>query len=418
VAQTNPALTVELFDGELQTTKEICSSLDADLVGISCNILTYRSALEIASAAAERGCRVVLGGPHATALPFEILQNRSFVDTVVVGDGELALSELSRGTSYDAVPNLVYRRGASIVKNDEKLLDENTLPHPTYLNLPLERYFSTYVERYGQFKPFRRSLAIYSRKGCIWRDATKGGCVFCMIPHFGVRQKTPERMWEEITFLQRTHGVDFFWEVCDTFTEDSRWLRRFVDLKPRNSGFRFHIYGRSSNISRQMTEMLQELGVYEVFLGVESGDDAMLVAANKGYTADQSRRAVELLAEKNIQVVISFVLGLPGETSASLQTTVDFARELQMFGNIVETSCSVMLPLPGSTAFKRMLAQPQLSSRHMGDLLDLERLKQDWLQNFSRVSMSEVTHALRIITTCFPINNSFSQLELRSALTC
>ena len=112
------------------------------------------------------------------------------------------------------------------------------------------------------------------------------------------------------------------------------------------------------------------------------------------------------------------MLGLPGETSASLQRAIDFARELQMFGNIVETSCSVMLPLPGSAAFKRMLAQPQLSSRHMGDLLDLERLKQDWLQNFTHVSMSEVTDALRLITTSFPINNSFSQLDLRSALTC
>jgi radical SAM superfamily enzyme YgiQ (UPF0313 family) len=414
----SPQLNIELLDGELCDLTALCRKISARIVGISCNVMTYGSALVLAKAASEAGARVILGGPYPSSMPAAILKNRAFVDAVVVGDGEMALHDYVLGKPYRDIPNLCYRGPFGVIENPQATMDLETLPLPNYLNLPLDAYFQNFEQRYGAFKPFTRSLPIYSRKGCVWRDASRGGCVFCMIPHRGVRYKSPGRCWAEIEFLERECGVNFFWEVCDTFTENSHWIDDFVAAKPARSCARFHVYARANNISRHMARQLKRLGVYEVFIGAESGDDGLLVAANKGTTTDQVRKAVELLAEQDIQVILSFVLGLPGETPQTLRKTVDFARELYCYGNIVETSTSLLLPIPGSTAFENLIAMPGMARKYAGDQLDLEELKRDWIRCFTRTHPSELQQALAETWRMFPLNNTFWQRNAASAPMC
>lgn len=414
----NPDAEIELLDGEIMSSEEICRRVDAEIVGISCNVMTYKSALDIAEAASAKGCRVLLGGPYPSAFSERILKRRPCVDAVVVGDGEAALQAYVGGSPYQSIPNLCYRHGLEVVENPQQGLALDDLPFPDYMNLPLDFYFQRFVGRYSAFKPFEKSLAIYSRRGCIWRDRSHGGCVFCMIPHAGLRYKSVERLWAEIRHFRERSGVNHFWEVSDTFTENSRWLDEFVALKPHDLDVSFNVYGRTSNISLQMARQLRELQVYEVFLGIESGDDNLLALANKGTTVGQSLRAVEHLAACGMKVVASFVLGLPGETTRSLQKTMALARELLSFGNIVETSCSIMLPIPGSRAFSMLTAQPDMRSKYSGDLLDLEELKHDWIMRFTQTGPDELECALRETMTLFPLNDSFSQPAARSAPMC
>jgi radical SAM superfamily enzyme YgiQ (UPF0313 family) len=167
-----------------------------------------------------------------------------------------------------------------------------------------------------------------------------------------------------------------------------------------------------------MAGQLKRLGVYEVFIGAESGDDRLLAAANKGTTTDQVRKAVELLAEQDIQVILSFVLGLPGETPETLRKTTDFARELYNHGNIVETSTSIMLPIPGSAAFDRLIAMPGMARKHAADRLDLEELKRDWIGSFTRTRPEELQQALSETWRMFPLNNTFWQRGAVSAPQC
>ena len=60
-----------------------------DVVGISMISVKYRSGLMLAKIAKELGVkRVIVGGPHATLLPNEVLKSE-YVDSVVVGEGEV-----------------------------------------------------------------------------------------------------------------------------------------------------------------------------------------------------------------------------------------------------------------------------------------------------------------------------------------
>src|ERR1017187_1210622 len=186
----SPNLDIELLDGEIHGLDDICKRINAKAVGISCNIMTYESALVVARIAADAGARVILGGPYPSSRPSAILRGQSYIDAVVVGDGEAALLDYVSGKPYPDIPNLCYRGPFGIVENFQVTMDLDALPLPDYRGLPLARYFQNFEQRYAEFKPFRKSLPIYSRKGCVWRDASRGGCVFCMIPHRGVRYKS------------------------------------------------------------------------------------------------------------------------------------------------------------------------------------------------------------------------------------
>jgi len=414
----DPTPEVELIDGELIGIADICSRLDADVVGISCNIMTYGPALDIAKAAAAKGSKVILGGPFPTSMPKTILKNRSYVDAVVVGDGEVALSEYLRGVPPSSIANLCFREGKEIIQNDESIVSFDGLPLPTYLNLPLQQYFQNYGHRYAEYKPFRGSLAIYSRKGCIWRNASNGGCVFCMIPHKGIRYKKPKALWDEIVFFRQACGVNFFWEVSDTFTENSRWIEEFVQTMPAGLDVAFSVYARASNISERLARQLRELSVYEVFIGAESGDDEILRRMKKGITVEQTRHAVRILSTEGIKIILSFVFGLPGETSGSIQRTVNLAHELSQWPGVVETSSSILLPIPGSTAFDMLMTIPGMAAKHGCDLLDLDGLKLDWIKYFTDTSPDELEFALHQTLEMFPLNSTFSQKQTQSAPMC
>src|SRR3990172_3643821 len=104
-AQCNE-VAVEIIDGELHSVENILTQLDAEVVGISCNSLTYESALKIAQRAKELGAIVALGGAHPTFTGREIIGNRPCIDVAVYGDGELALLGLVQGKAFAEIPNL------------------------------------------------------------------------------------------------------------------------------------------------------------------------------------------------------------------------------------------------------------------------------------------------------------------------
>src|SRR5262249_24825027 len=91
-----PQLTMPLLAGctpdhwEVSHTDEIVQRVDfdrrVDLVGITANTPAAPHAYFLAREFRRRGVPVVIGGPHATLLPEEVVEH---ADAVVIGEGEL-----------------------------------------------------------------------------------------------------------------------------------------------------------------------------------------------------------------------------------------------------------------------------------------------------------------------------------------
>ena len=86
---------------------------------------------------------------------------------------------------------------------------------------------------------------------------------------------------------------------------------------------------RPDYINPTVLRLLKEHGVRLVELGVQSLDDRVLQAAERGHTAAQVPQAVALLREAGFQVGIQLMVGLPRQTRTSMAATVEQVCRLQ-----------------------------------------------------------------------------------------
>jgi radical SAM superfamily enzyme YgiQ (UPF0313 family) len=311
VARRVPQTTIEILDGEVMPVDSLLARIGADVVGISANTVTYDQALRIARVAKQGGATVVLGGNHATFAGDLVIRNQRDIDFVVQGDGEEPLLGLVRGDRPEKIPNLWYRSAAAGPQFSFVAPQPVRVTLPDYGAIDLQPYFSAFRSMYPD-KPFRRGFVLYSAKGCQWRDKTKGGCVFCAIQNPGFQIKSPAEFWDEVLFHQEAYDADFFWDVSDTFTMQRDWIFELARTRPASVGAGLHVYARSSDIDERLAAALAAVGVYEVFIGIESGDNSVLKATKKGTSAAVNRRAIRILDQQGLRLTLSVVLGLPG----------------------------------------------------------------------------------------------------------
>jgi len=88
-------------------------------------------------------------------------------------------------------------------------------------------------------------------------------------------------------------------------------------------------------------------GYQAVFFGIESVTQKVLDAAKKGFTLNQAKKAIKLVAEAGIQPQLSFIIGLPKETKRSALNVLNFLRKVPW--HVV--SLHVITPYPGTEIF-------------------------------------------------------------------
>jgi p-methyltransferase len=86
-------------------------------------------------------------------------------------------------------------------------------------------------------------------------------------------------------------------------------------------GLTWRAFVRADAIDEQAAALMAESGCRECLLGIESGDPTVLANMRKMLDPEKARRAVELLDSHGIGTQCTFVVGFPGECSASIERT-------------------------------------------------------------------------------------------------
>jgi anaerobic magnesium-protoporphyrin IX monomethyl ester cyclase len=86
---------------------------------------------------------------------------------------------------------------------------------------------------------------------------------------------------------------------------------------------------RGDLLDAELTDAMAEAGCHRVLVGVESGDDAILEATGKNESLSQIRRGIGNCHRNGLDVIATFIVGLPGETPESVAKTARLARELK-----------------------------------------------------------------------------------------
>ncbi len=330
-----------------------------DVVGISTLTANLYRGYEMAKVIKEIDdkIKIVMGGPHVSFTPEESLRECPYVDVIVRGEGEITLSELlkeleKKKPDLKSVQGITWRtQDGKIVSNPPRTLieDLDKLPFPAYDLLPMNRYRANKKVITG---------SMITSRGCPF------GCIFCSSSKLmgkRWRGRSPENVVEEMELLIKKYGVNEIEFLDDTFTFNKERAIKIANLI-RKRGLEI-AWGCSSRVDTFDDEIAKELkkgGCYRIYMGIESGSQKILKILNKGITLEKAKKAVSIAKAHGLEVIGSFIIGVPGETKEDIISTIRFAKKL----GIDYAQFTLLTPYPGTFIYQYALKNNLLLTKN------------------------------------------------------
>ena len=324
------------------------SSFEPDVVGITSMTPTIKSTLMSAYAAKEACPAAVtaLGGPHATFMDRQILEQEAAVDVVVRGEGEQTLLEMAKNIAHSKslhkVEGITIRHGDQIIQTPNRAFIQNLddLPYPAYDYFQLDKY-----RLYGKL-----FLPIITSRGCPFQ------CSFCTTSRIlgkEYRARSPKNIVDELEFLKNKYGADAFTFYDDTLTLDKNRMFKICEgIKTRKINLPWDCQTRVDQVSKEVLAEMRETKCQQVFFGVESGCQEILDAVKKRTTVKQNAKAIKLAKDAGLFVAISVMVGYPGENKDMLKQTIGFIHETEPD----DVYLCIATPYPG-TELRRLVKE-------------------------------------------------------------
>ena len=321
--------TVDIFDSTFAERRRLTERFASETgtVGIYTTLMTRRSVLEIVRAAKRYGWCVILGGPESANYAAEYLE--SGADAIVIGEGELTLSELLPALArlgvhrLHDVPGVAFRDEAgAVVRTREraKLKDLDTLPLPDREAIDHGLYLNAWKTHHGA-----SSINLITARGCPYR------CNWCSHAVYGYthRRRSPASVAGEMQAIVDRYDPDQVWYADDVFTISHPWLAEYgAELERRGIHKPFETITRADRLqSETAVEQLRKLGCYRIWIGSESGSQKILDEMERGVTVEQVRRSTKLAQAHGIQVGMFLMWGYEGEEIEDIAATVDHVKQ-------------------------------------------------------------------------------------------
>jgi len=316
------------------------------IVGMTIHTPAYVERVRLAKLIRERlpNALLIAGGHHPYAEPEKLLQNSDF-DVCVIGEGEMTLLEIAQHIIKDSgqrasdwlrnIRGVVYKQENKVVRTQLRLpvADLDSLPFPAHHLLGLENYAPH--PNLGI-----KSIGILTYRGCPMQ------CAFCLNPQgHRVRRRSPAKVVDEMALVMeefKIHGFNFYDNLFGlnrrhTLAVCEEILNRKLDVV-------WECWTAGDLIDAELAEKMKAAGCIHVGFGAESGDDEVLVKAQRGFTTAQHYAGTRALNAVGLKVSAFFMIGLPGESETSIQRTVEFAEQC----GASEVYLSVHRPYPGT----------------------------------------------------------------------
>lgn len=395
---------VRVLDMEIDDTplESVINDWQPDIFGITANTPQIKAAWT--TAARIKSCSdrpVVIGGAHATIMPDETLEIGS-VDIVVRGEGEetwdVLCSVVALGGSMEKVRGISYRQSdGTIVHNENRppIAIMDTLPVPAYHLFRMDSYTSLQPTLDGGSGPVR-SFSIMTSRGCPYR------CTYCSQSIFPAkwRPRSPDHVITEWEHLVKDLGATEIGILDDSFNIDRKRALAICDGIIENKLNRVPwllINGMRANLADlELLQRMKDAGCKRVAFGVESGSQKILDSIEKNLTLDQIRTAFQNARKVGLETIGFFMIGLPGDTEATMEETIRFAIELDP----LVANFSMTTPFPGTSLYETVKAHGHLlmngwedyvffegKARYELDSMTAELAERKWHEAYRRFYM-------------------------------
>ncbi len=289
-----------------------------------------------------KNIKIYVGGP-VSAYPSIILKELN-VDGVILGEGELTITDIIKGSSDE---------GLAYLENDEIVINPNR-------KLPdLESEDILIPKDIGSQNIRGANIYLETHRGCL------GHCTFCQVPKFfgrNIRSKPLEVIIDQVKKLKKygvkkvavSGGTGSLYNFKKKLNKDM-----FLDLIEKLSS----ILGKNNlsipdmrvdYVDEDILNGIRDYTIGWVFYGIESGSDKILKDMKKGVSVEKNLNAIKLCRDCNVKVGGSFIVGYPTETETDYLLTKDFIVDAELDSVFV----SIAEPIPTTELCDLVLKTP------------------------------------------------------------
>lgn len=270
---------------------------------------------------------IVFAGPQTSGVGGILLEAMDFVDYVCTGEGEETVVPFftailnKNGEGLDAIPALHYRKSGCVVSNDTPvpICDLNTLPYWDDRLLLPESFQNVSGDYY--FMP------LDAGRGCPYN------CSYCCTSYFWrrtYRLKSPERIVADIRYFYDKYGIRSFIFCHDAFTSNKKLVGQVCDaIIESGLKIRWKCSARIDCLTEELILKMKQAGMTQIEMGIETGSARMQKLIHKNLNLDRAKQMIEFLLKNNIYVTVFFMYGLPEETEADLNETLEMLFTLK-----------------------------------------------------------------------------------------
>jgi hopanoid biosynthesis associated radical SAM protein HpnJ len=286
--------------------------------------------------------KIAFVGAHTMVQPEETLRVANAVDFVTTGEFDYAIRDVAAGLPIEHVAGVCWRApDGTLVRNAPQppIHDLDSFPFVTDVyarNLTIESYYIGYLQH-----PY---VSLYTGRGC------RSRCTFCLWPQTIAGHTYRTRSVEHVV-AEMAHAKELFPQVKEFFFDDDT----FTDDRPRAEAIARGLgkvgitwsCNAKANVPRETLRTMKENGLRLLLVGFESGNQEILNGIKKGIKLDRAREFARDCRDLGILIHGTFIIGLPGETQATIERTIEFAKEVDPYSLQV----SLAAPYPGTELY-------------------------------------------------------------------
>src|SRR5262249_56811 len=179
---------------------------------------------------------------------------------------------------------------------------------------------------------------------------------------------------------------EFFFDD-DTFTANLPRARE-IAKKLAPLGLTWSCNSRA-NLDYDTIKSFKDSGLRLFLVVYETGNEDILTRIKKGVTMEEMRRFTKACHRAGVVIHGTFILGLPVETPQTIENTIRFAQELDVFSIQV----SLAAPYPGTELFEMARQNGWFVKKDKTDLVEQDGFQQSALE-YPGLSKEEIFEAV------------------------
>jgi hypothetical protein len=237
---------------------------------------------------------IAVGGPEASQDKILHIVRDGVINYIFKGEAEETFLQFLENKEYSPKAN------KEIIGNLESKIQLDELPFPDYSDYELDYYLHP------------DGVSIETSRGCVAQ------CSFCSETWFWrFRQRSPERVIEEMKDQIDNYGVSRFWFVDSLANGNLKAFRQLVDLIIENNlDIKWNSYARNDGrMDRDFMFKIAKSGCTSLSYGVESGSQKLLDDMKKKIKIWEIEANLKDSFDAGMDTHVNWMIGFPTENN-------------------------------------------------------------------------------------------------------